>query len=218
MIKKYILNKITVPIVAFLIFAGAFYLHKKDSVVANVEHNVGVCASVLSRKAFNSLFHGSNFFSRREVAKKYKAIKVDIKNETENILLLDKKGVDLVLTDPLVIQKKLTSTFNIIPFAASGAVSALCTFGLGLAILPTMLASGAVGTAAGFLNFDKSGEKLGQNIRRYSCDLANAFLVPKKETISRIFFVENKNFKPIFNMKFFDLKLEKYFDFKVKIS
>jgi hypothetical protein len=222
MFKKLFLNKITIFIFTLIFLYGLFYFFKKhpfaQSVLQEKNCSVDIKATLLNKKNFGSLFHGSNYFWNRDVRKRYKAIKIDIKNESEHNLVLDKNGIELALIDPLVIQKKLTSTFNIIPFVASGAASALCSFGFGLATLPTMLISGGVGTAAGFLKFDKSEEKLGQNIHKHSYDPTSAILIPKQNIISKIFFVENKGLKPDFNIKFFDLNLEKYFDFKVKIK
>lgn len=230
MFKKLLFNKITIIIFSIISLCSLIYLSQKYPFTKNILQTtknilqekgcgIGVQATLLDKKKFSSLFHGSNFFWNKSVRNKYKAIRIDIKNEGDHNFVLDKNSIGLPLVDPLVIQKKLKSMFdNFIPFAASGAASALCSFGFGFATLPTMLISGGVGAATGFLKLDKSEEKLGRNIHKYSYDPASAILIPKQNVISKIFFVEKKNFKPDFNVKFFDLNLEKYFGFKIKIN
>jgi hypothetical protein len=229
MFKKSIFKQIVLSILLAIGFVFIAYLIKnKENFLLNKKNftkeisekniNLTVNASALSKKSFGSLFHGSNYFWNKGVKNRYKAIKIDIKNDSEHNFVLDRNSCNLTLIDPSTIQKKLTSKFNLIPFVASGATSALCSFGLGLAMLPTMLASGAVATAASFANFDKSEERLNQNIKKYSYDVDSAVLIPKTSVISRILFIENKNLKSDFNIKLFDLNLEKYFDFTVKLG
>ncbi len=195
-------------------FAIFFFLKWDNTkVFFQKQSGLQICARILGNKEFNSNFRGFNYFKNRNIRNKYKALKIDIKNDSGNEYLLEKNGIDLQVEQPFKISKKLKTNFALAPLIVAGTASALFIFTFGLAIIPSVIAGTTIGASTNLINVKKSNKKMSENINNRSHDLVHGVLIPPRETVSKIFFIKNENVKDKFNLKLLNLENNNYFNF-----
>ncbi len=175
-----------------------------------------IVSRVLSNKEFNSNFRGFNYFQNRNVRNKYRAIKIDINNQTNKEYLLEKDGVGLQLENPLKISRKLKTNFAFAPLVAGLASGALFVLTLGLAVIPSVVAASTIAASTNFIPVEKGNNNVVSSISSRSHDLIHGVLVPAKGMVSRMFFIKKENFKNFFDLKLFELHNKNYLKFFIE--
>jgi|GEM_PF-5944223 hypothetical protein len=168
-------------------------------------NNIEITSTVLPNSQFISNFRSFNPVKRKTISNQYKAIRINIKNQSNKEYVIDKNSLNLALVSPQKIKRELSSRNFLGPIIAAGITASLCIFTFGLAYIPSVIAGATVGASTNLIDVKSSNNKLQHNLQTRCHDLTHPISIQPYESVNTIFFIKKENMKPKYTIKIFNV-------------
>ncbi|MBD3231230.1 hypothetical protein GF322_01055 [Candidatus Dependentiae bacterium] len=170
------------------------------------DSKVFIKAKIFSNNQFYNNFKEFNYFKNRNIRNKYKAIEIEIENNTNIDYILSPNNIELSIIPPEKIKTWLKTNRILGPISSGIITCGLFIFGFGMAYIPSFLAGGTIGSSTQFINIEQNNNDLTKNISNKSINSLHMLLLPAHETTKTIVFIKNKNIKKNFKIKLNDFE------------
>ena len=188
--------------ILFFFLSITFFLQAKKPTphFSQEKNNVSISVRSLSKDDIQILFNSYNPIKAMRLNKQYKVLEVTIENKTAQEYVLEQSNIDLKLENTLIIKAKVKANPFIVPVVTVASVITLLIVGLGVAVLPSVVAGATIGVTTLNLNMEKSNKISTKNIQTKTLDAHHPTLIPSYSKIQKVIFVSAKNAKDCFTI------------------
>jgi hypothetical protein len=171
-------------------------LFKSSQEKNDVKLSIRSLSNSEKRQIFNCYSHAKMSRLTRE----YHGLEISIENKTKTDLVLSKEKISLPVESNLIIKEPAAINPMLIPVLTLLAATSLLAFGIGFAMVPSVVLGGAIGITALNLNTQGSSKASIKKIRSSSLDVTHPTLIPSFSKIQKLVFIKEKDIQKTFNL------------------
>ncbi len=192
------LVKVVSTILLSLALTSATSARPKSCSFSQEKNNISLSLYQLTTKEMVRLFNCYNPVKIVRLSNQYKAFEITIANKTAHDYVLDPANIDAPIENKLIVTSKVKTNPLLLPIFTSIASIALMVSGIGLAVVPSVIAGTALGVTTLNLNMQKSNKISTKNIYSKVLDAYHPALIPCFSTIKKIIFTKTNRTKKTF--------------------
>lgn len=154
----------------------------------------------LSKSEKRQIFNCYSFAKMVRLSQQYHGLEIIVENKTNQDLVLAKEKIGLPVENNVIIKDPAKISPMLLPILTLLTATSLLAFGIGFALVPSVVLGAAIGVTALNLNTQGSSKSTVQKMRKANLDTTHPTLIPSFSKIQKIVFVKEKDTKKSFNL------------------